>query len=1057
LSFTVYKSSAGSGKTFTLVKEYLKLILPEPGKYRHILAITFTNKAANEMKERVLFNLQELAKNSEKRDPKINRDLLPKLIGETGLTEIEIITKSAEALKLILHNYSDFAIGTIDSFSHRVIRTFAHDFGLPVNFNVELDSDELLETAVDLLIDKVGDDKELTDILVKFLESRMDEDKGWNIDATLMDFARVLLNEDGVRHLEKLKDLKLADFDRIVSEIYRLINAFENKIREIAEAGVKVIENSNVPLSSFSQGEKGIGGYFGKLAKKRMESIGSDSYALKAVTEDKWTSAKASSDDKRRIDGIKEKLTALFVQIRKERDLHQKKYLFLKLLAKTIYPLAVLNEIEQTLSAFKKQNNIVHISEFNRRIAGIVLNEPVPFIYERLGEKFNHVLIDEFQDTSQLQWSNLQPLIENSLATGYFNLVVGDGKQAIYRWRNGDVDQFTELPAIPGSDSNQILRDRQRILTANYTSHPLRKNFRSKVEIVDFNNRFFKFLSLQYFSELGKVFDDPVQEYDASKTGGYVNVEFIDHKDESSSYREKTLNRILERIHELEIQKFQWKDIAILCRKNRDGSEIARFLLNNGVKVISSEALLLSHSPEVNFITGMMKLLNDPCNPVLTAELITYLFQKGRLSPIGLHPILLKIRQDKPAKAFFQILEDHKFLFSFSKLHGMPVFELAEELIRMFSLNSVADPYLQFFLDAVMKYSRKNSTSTAAFLDWWETKRDKLSVIIPEGLNSVRIMSVHKAKGLQFPVVIYPFAQDKKDSSRTFLWVDIAEGDLMGLKSVIITSQKDLLETDYKHYYEEEERKSIIDLANILYVAMTRAEERLYVLTRSAPENNSKTSSIPVFFDGFFKSTGELIDGKTEYETGIPVKREVNQKIELSKSSTLSSFISNDWQKKVFIRARAPEVWDINDPQKKNRWGNLVHMVLSEITTVNNLEEVMDKVASSGMIDSADKERLKSTISGILNNPATSHLFAEGVKVRKEADILLKDGITLRPDRVILDGDKIILIDYKTGKPNEKHERQLRDYEIRLMEMGYKEIRKLLLYTAPEVRIVEIT
>ena len=224
----------------------------------------------------------------------------------------------------------------------------------------------------------------------------------------------------------------------------------------------------------------------------------------------------------------------------------------------------------------------------------------------------------------------------------------------------------------------------------------MKKNFRSRFEIVDFNNRFFKFLSQQYLSELGKVYDDPVQENDAAKTGGYVNVELIDHKDDTSTYREKTLNRILERIRELELQKFQWQDIAILCRKNRDGSEIARFLLNKGIKVISSEALLLSHSPEVNFITGLMKILNDPGNPILNAELITYLFQKGRLKDNGLHQMLLKISKDNPAKAFFQILDDLGFNVGFSQLRGMPVFELAEELIRRFSLNTVADPYLQF-------------------------------------------------------------------------------------------------------------------------------------------------------------------------------------------------------------------------------------------------------------------------------------------------------------------------------------------------------------------------
>jgi ATP-dependent exoDNAse (exonuclease V) beta subunit len=1056
LSFTVYKSSAGSGKTFTLVKEYLKLILPEPEKYRHILAITFTNKAANEMKERILFNLKELAKPPDKRNPKVNKDLLPKIVKETGLSEAQIIAKSDEALKLILHNYSDFAIGTIDSFSHRIIRTFAHDFGLPVNFNVELDSDELLETAVDLLLDKVGDDKELTDILVKFLESRMDDDKGWNIEGILLGFARVLLNETGMRHMEMLRDLKLTDFNRIIPEIYRQINAFENRIQAIASEGAELIETNDIPQSAFFQGEKGIGGYLGKLAKKRMESLNSDSYASRTVNEGKWTSGKASPEDKIKIERISERLIEIYQQINQERELHQSNYSFLKMLAKTIYPLAVLNQIDQTLTAFKKQNNIVHISEFNRRIAEIVLNEPVPFIYERLGERFNHVLIDEFQDTSQLQWSNLQPLIENSLASGYFNLVVGDGKQAIYRWRNGDVDQFTSLPGIPGSNTNRLLKDRERILRQNCKSYPLKENFRSRYEIIDFNNRFFSFLSQQYFSELGKVYDDPVQENSARKKGGYVNIEIIDHMEEESGYREKTLNRILERIRDLEHQNFQWQDIAILCRKNKDGNEIARFLLQNGIRVISSEALLLSHSPEVNFIIGVMKILDDPGNQILTAELITYLCLKDRLKNTGLHQMLLKITKGHPSADFFRILEDQHFSIDVSQLTGMPVFELAEELIRQFSLNTFADPYLQFFLDAVMKYSRKNSSSVSAFLDWWETKKEKLSVIIPEGLNAVRIMTVHKAKGLQFPVVIHPFAQDKKETARTFLWVEIPDDHLMGLKSAMIKSQKELLETDYRSQYEEEERKSLIDLVNILYVAMTRAEERLYVLTQPAPGTNSKTQSIPLFFNKFFKSNREWMEGKTEYEYGLPVGRETSDKDKLPGTATLSSFISNDWRKKIFIRARAPEVWDINDPEKKNHWGNLIHSVLSEITTRNDFDAVMDKISSSGMVDGNDKERLKDTICGILDNPETSHLFDKGVKVKREAEILLKNGNTLRPDRVILDGDTITLIDYKTGKPHEKHERQLRDYEAGLMEMGYKEVRKFLLYTTPEVHLLEI-
>jgi ATP-dependent exoDNAse (exonuclease V) beta subunit len=1056
LSFFVYKSSAGSGKTFTLVKEYLTLILPEPEKYRHILAITFTNKAANEMKERVLHNLEELSKPAEKRESKITRDLLPLLIRDTGLSENEIIQNSSQALKLILHNYSDFAIGTIDSFSHRIIRTFAHDFGLPVNFNIELDSDELIETSVNLLLDRVGDDPELTNLLVRFIESRMDDDKTWNIETILIDFARILFDESGMMRLEKLKSLKLEDFRRIAGEIRTGMNVFETKIRKIAKEASELIEKNDLPLSAFYQGDRGIGGYFGKLAGGQIDKITPNSYVTATIDEDKWTSSKASVTDKANIEAIKEKLKDFYLEIQRERGQHYQHYLFLNLVAKTIYPLAVLNEISLTLDAFKKQNNLVHISEFNRRIAGIVLSEPVPFIYERLGERFNHILVDEFQDTSRLQWNNLQPLMENSLASGYFNLVVGDGKQAIYRWRNGDVEQFTDLPDIPGSDLNRFLKERENILKSNYKPCLLKENFRSKFEIVDFNNRFFQFLSSRYPDQLGKVFEDPVQVADPGRNGGYVNIEFISRKDEEVSYKEKTLSCIMKRIQELLADGFSLKDIAILCRKRKDGNETARFLTQNGLKVVSSEALLLSNSPEVNFITGVMKILHDLEDPVLAARLVTYLCLAGKLKEKYLPSVLTSLDKKSPGRSFLEILPDNFPGINVTDLMGTPVYELTEELIRTFGLDSAADPYLQFFLEKVQYFTEKHSTSTTAFLDWWESKKEDLSIITPEGLDAVRIMTIHKAKGLEFPVVIFPFAHDKKDFSKTFLWVDVEDEDLPGLPSVILKPSKDILETKYNRYYEEEDRKSLVDLVNLLYVAMTRACTRLYMMTQPAPESNTETQSIQVFLTDFLKESGEWSDEKMVYESGQKVAITSQAKDEMASSSALTVFISADWHHKMIIRPRAPQIWDVGDPQKKNRWGNLIHYVLSGISAASDLDRVLDDIFHSGLIEDQEKDELRETIVSVITHPKTANFFADELVIRKESEILLKDGKTLRPDRVILEGDQITMIDYKTGRPDEKHKDQLRRYEEGLHELGYKTVRKFLLYTTPVIELIEV-
>jgi ATP-dependent helicase/nuclease subunit A len=1058
MSFTVYKSSAGSGKTFTLVKEYLKLILPEPSAFRHILAITFTNKAANEMKERVLSMLRELSRPSSDRDAKVTRDMLPWLMKETGLTEQEIILNAGNGLRMILHHYSDFAIGTIDSFSHRVIRSFAYDFGLPVNFNVELDSDELLETAVDLLLDRVGDDPDLTTLLVRFLETRMEEEQGFNIDRILFDFSKILLDEEGISHLSKIENLSLADFDTLVRHIYSQVKNFETAIQSIGKEAIDLIDHHSIPLGAFSQGDKGIGGYFDKMARGKWESMNSDNYSRKTITDDKWVSGKVDALSQKAIELIKPQLTEFFTRIVEIREKNQKFYKFLVLLTKTIYPLAVLKEIDRALKDFKKQNSIVHISEFNRKIASLVVNEPVPFIYERLGERYNHVLIDEFQDTSRLQWCNLQPLIENSLASGYFNLVVGDGKQAIYRWRNGDVQQFSRLPQLPGSQDSPVIADRERILRDNYESFPLNRNYRSKAEIVAFNNRLFTSIAQTYPEELDGVYDQVMQEYDPAKTGGLISIEFLQPEEEGDSYRELTLNRVYAIIQSLEAENYRPGDIAVLCRKNRDGSEIARFLIGKGISVVSSESLLISRSAEVKFVIGILRLINEPDNALYASELITYLHQHNRLGGAHLHPWLARITSGWAAKTCQKILTENGYNISFRKYSVKPVFELCEELIDRFSLNDTPDPYLQFFLDTVLKFSGKYSTSQSAFLEWWDLHSEKLSVIIPEGINAVRILSIHKAKGLQFPVVIYPFADEKKRTGKNFLWVDIPDGKLNGLKAGMLKPNKEMLDTDYKSVYEEEDHQSLLDMVNTFYVAMTRPEDRLYLLTQPiSTKSKSKTPSIPLFLENYLHQSGDWIEGKTVYEIGSATSRMTHLSGKISpKSILLQKFIYNSWQEKIYIRAKAPVMWNADDPQQRSEWGKMVHYLLSEIDSENDLDAVITSVESAGMMDGDDTKRLVETLHQIIRHPEVKAYFSPDAQVRKEAEILLADGKVLRPDRVILDQNHAIVIDYKTGKESESHAVQLNLYEKVLIEMGYDSVKKILLYTEPIVKVVEV-
>ncbi len=1062
MTFTVYKSSAGSGKTFSLVKEYLKLILPEPDKFRHILAITFTNKVANEMKERVLSNLGELSKNGDERQKKVTEQLIPVLVKETGLDEITISAKAVIALEMILHNYSDFAICTIDSFSHRIIRTFARDFGLPLNFNVEIDSDELFQTAIDLLLDRVGEDAALTDLLVRFLETRMDEERSWNIDLQLMDFTKVLLGEEASQHLDKLKNLSLKDFNRIAAAIYSQIGSFESRIRLICKDAVDLIHNKNIPDTAFYYGNQGISKYFTNLAKDVYNNLEPNSRVRDTIEKDIWTSSKASVEEIRNINMIKGELKILYDRILQYSETGKSHYYLLKNLTKTIFPLTLLNEIEKILDDFKKQNNIVHISEFNKRISAFIMNEPVPFIYERLGEKYHHLMIDEFQDTSVLQWQNLLPLIENSLAYGYFNMVVGDGKQAIYRWRNGDAGQLTSLPSIAGSKRNPVLSAREKILSDQFEIRELDSNFRSKAEIIDFNNHFFAHLRSLMSESNQLVYKHLEQKYKSENTGGYISLEFLEKGEEGRSYKDNTFPRILEIIKEVTSDKFQLKDIAILCRRNRDSSEIARFLAENDIDVISSESLLLSHSPEVNFMVSFLRLFDDPFNIIVKAGVLTFLHSKRQLPESNLDELLDGITSSSSKRDnLFTTLIRYGFNLSPGELGMMALVDFFEEIIRVFSLNIPANPNIQFFLDYVLKFSRKNTASRTGFLEWWDDHKDSLSVIVPKGMDAVNIMTVHKAKGLQFPVVILPQYTEKKILTKPYLWVELPGEKFNGLSSCMLATGKEMAKTVFAGQYEEEEEKSLLDIINILYVAMTRPEERLYIISPVPPVKSANPRSVPEFFKYFLISANRWSDQFMKYEWGVlsiheSTIRESTTIKDGPDAITLTNFISSNWRKKVFIRSSAPESWDVIDPQRSRTWGNLVHTALSKINTRDDCNGVLEEMNLSGLIEESQKEQLSEKILAVLTNPEVSRFFQKGLSVKTEAEILVEDGSVYRPDRVILEGEKAIILDYKTGKPKERYKKQLQTYGKLLREMGFREIQTFLLYVDPEIKLIEV-
>jgi len=1054
MSFTVYKSSAGSGKTYTLVKEYLNIILRDTDSFRNILAVTFTNKAAGEMKHRVLACLEELSCELAGKG-KTTRTLLPKLAEETGLSEKEIGIKAGEALKKILHHYSDFSIGTIDSFSHRIIRAFAHDFGLPVNFKVELDADELIENAVDLLLDKAGSDEQLTSLLVNFLETNMEDDKSWAIEKSLMDFSALLFDEESQMQLPKLRSLSIEDFKNIAGFLRKRTKEFERSVQEEAGAAWKAVCDSGLEHQAFAYGKSGVSWYFEQLAEGRTEKLIPGDRLVAAVEKDSWASGKATSADMEKIESIRPVLYTAFRKLQQLTGTSYSAYKLNKLLMKSIYPLAVLNSIDRILQEFKKQNNIIHISEFNSRIAKIVLGEPVPFIYERIGEKYQHILIDEFQDTSALQWQNFVPLIENSLASGFFNLVVGDGKQAIYRWRSGDVEQFTSLPSLQGSDENPLILERQEALERNFNEKLLDRNFRSGKEIVNFNNDFFGFVSGELDAPRKKVYESLVQLADESKEGGYINISFTGKsEEEGGTARDVMLKKILSIISSCRNDGFRAKDIAVLCRSNNEASQVAQTLIGNGIPVVSGESLLLNYSPLVRMLTGLVRYIFGPVHPVIQTEILQ---RYCDLHP-GLKPFYrswLGLEQAKRTKEFHDFLDERIGGGGAGFLKTLPVYDLFIRLVNSFCPAAAGDPYIQFFLNAVLKFSSDKSSSATDFLEWWDDHHEKLSVIMPSGFDAVKIMTIHKAKGLQFPVVIYPFAGEKHKNTRKYLWGDLDHNEVPSLPAALMPAGRDMEGTVFAGKYEEETQKSMLDLLNVLYVVMTRPEQRLFILPPIPAKKTEGRPSVPALLKAWLQNKQLWEDGRYDYEFGhaaavIPVPAEEMNILPMPGVSF------TDWRERIGIRSRAPEIWNLDDPDKNRRFGNVLHTILAGITSENNADNAISVMLENGLLDRSKEDEVRSRIRKILTDPDLAFIFDEKADVRPESEILTPGGHAVRPDRVILRGNQAVVVDYKTGRADEKYGTQLLHYAKHLEAMGYKDVKKYLLYLEPEVMLEEV-
>ncbi|HSI70191.1 MAG TPA: UvrD-helicase domain-containing protein [Gillisia sp.] len=1033
--FRIYNASAGSGKTYTLVRDYLLLLLrsSQQDEYRNILAITFTNKAVAEMKTRVISALDSL---SQEPCPPDVLSLKKDLATATGKTEEEVRVKAGKILKSILHNYASFDISTIDRFTHKIIRTFAKDLGIPVNFEVEMNTLQVLQEAVDRVINRAGEDKELTRVLVSFTITKTDEDQSWDIAKDLYRFARILLNENHQKFVKYLREKNMKDYRDFSEKVKALIKTSEENIATIAEHFFSLVHGNDLTKKDFKGGY--VFTYFSKLKNKDykitftanwQENIGNENLYAASVPQDK----------KDILDDLQQEIALLFDSsklaiIRRE---------YLRELYFTISPLSLLSEIASEMELIKKERSLVLISDFNPTIASQVKDQPAPFIYERLGERYRNYFIDEFQDTSEMQWNNITPLIDHALSTIAEDndpaclTLVGDAKQSIYRFRGGKAEQFIDLYG----DTNPFTVEKE---VSN-----LPYNYRSAKEIVDFNNSFFKFLAEKFHEPAYKELFQESGQVAKKDIPGYVDISFLDPEN-SEHDRELQPEKVFEILLELENDGVQKSDICILTRTRNQSFIIANYLSEKGFAIVSSESLLVSNSPEVAFINTILEFSLNPEDRRLKWEILNFLVR--RLNIEDPHKLIVP-SLDKEEDAFFIWLQDHNIDFSLSLVRELSIYEAAEYIIRCFSLVEDSNAYIQFYLDFIFEKTTASPVSITQYLELWNQQREKLSISVPKTKDAIQIMTIHKSKGLEFPVVIYPFANTKiRDISKENLWLPLPEELAEIPVSYFRASSKMLNWGEYEaNAYEELLHQTEFDAINILYVAFTRASRQLYIISnldlKKGEEYDDRVSGLLI---GYLKSRG-LWTEKLSYQFGSR-EYQTTEALIVDSTNPLNYFSSSTQNEIVKIVTRSGSMWGTLQDIAVNT-GNLVHNILSETDTVEDIPPAMEKFLKKQERDPATETSMKKLLSQVVTHPELEIYFQKDAVVQRERDIISPGGEILRPDRLNFEGNRVTILDYKTGKFQPAHREQMELYANILREMGYEVSKKLLIYINEEVTI----
>lgn len=1045
-TLTIYNASAGSGKTFTLTGIYLSYLFKGRTNYRKILAVTFTNKATAEMKARILDNLHSLSSGGKS-------DYAGMLMKETGRSEEWIRREAGEILNSILHDFSRFSVSTIDSFFQKIIRAFAREAGLHSGYSIELDHELFLSAAIDDLIASAPSDKQLKNWLRTYALSNIDEGKSWDLRSGITKLASELFREkfrvlarDEMQHLSDKEFL--GDYIR---KIRSIPSVFEENMTKYGKDALALFEKYKLTDDMFYQKGRGIPKFVRKLAEGEVVEPGCFVKEILSPLP-RWSSGPPCSP-------LRDAISAGLEEILKGAISYYEDNVRLcstaRVVSSNIYALGILSDILINIRRLTSSENAFLLSDAGEFLSLITEKEKdqAPFIFEKVGTRYENFMIDEFQDTSLMQWKNFKPLIDNSMAEGADNLVVGDIKQSIYRWRNSDWTILGSL--IRNADGDRT------------NSIPLLRNWRSCKGIIRFNNSLFtlipgildeKFSGSGYRIRFSELYNEAVQKSAGNENEGYVKIEFLQNGDEKI-FQESVLERIPGIIETLQDKGYRASDIGILVRENKEGGRVLSCLMdyarNNPEKagrynynVVSNESLLLANSASVNFIVSVLSAINDPSNLVATAAMIrSYLLASGRndADDVMLNAVSCK-------KIFPSGYEE-----LFSELKQLPLFESVERIILFFGLGekpgSVA--YLNAFQDLVLGFTRNGNPGIAAFLEWWENTGQKKSLVLPATRDAIRILTIHKSKGLEFDAVIVPFISwemDHKPFMRQLLWVKPSEPPFSELGIVPVRYSKELEKTIFEEEYLDERFSVHLDNLNLLYVAFTRARNALFGFSVADGTAGQVSSVLRQALESDRPVSEEFTPARYfSRETNTFEMGSVDKVNPMKETTTLMhasgynvSFTSASLRLKLhgenYFSAQGEEI------RKKINYGKLMHEIFEGIDTAEDIDIAVRKLVLEGKLPEKESGEIKARVRELISGPGVSEWFAAGNIVMKEASIILTSGNIRRPDRVITRNSRTSVIDFKFGEEKEHYADQLCLYKSLLEEMGYANTEAFIWY-----------